>query len=160
MEQKNAVQARSTILFADDNPTSTTITVAVLAYCGYDIITAANGAHALELFNKNKHSIDLFISDINMPIMNGRAAYDEIRKVRPNMPVIFINNGPSEIVTPSYLATISGILLIKPYSIKRLQAHIRSMLTHQNNSHLKAFPPKISTLNSQPNSFQKALAIK
>ena len=56
---------------------------------GYEVIEAASGAEALELIKEQKPQIDLIITDVVMPQMDGPQMINEIRKLHPDMRVIF-----------------------------------------------------------------------
>ena len=77
-----------TVLFVEDEELARTKLAKLLEKLFKSVITAANGSEGLTEF-KNDH-IDLIISDINMPIMNGLEMLENIREIDKNVPVIFI----------------------------------------------------------------------
>ena len=83
-----------TILCVDDEDTPRTLRKLVLEKQGYQVITAASGAEALETLARN--SIDLVLSDQMMPGMSGTELTKSIKAMRPTMPVILIS-GVNEI---------------------------------------------------------------
>ena len=56
---------------------------------GYTVITASDGQDAVAKFMENKDRIQLLLFDIIMPKKNGREAYEEIKKMKPDIPVLF-----------------------------------------------------------------------
>ena len=60
-----------TSLIVDDEPSVRNFIIAVLQNDGFQTIEAENGVHALELLNKLDGAVDLLVSDIKMPVMDG-----------------------------------------------------------------------------------------
>jgi CheY-like chemotaxis protein len=83
-----------TILCVDDEETPRTLRSLILQKQGYQVVTAASGAEALELLNRA--SIDLVLSDQMMPGMTGTELTKSVKAMRPAMPVILIS-GVNEI---------------------------------------------------------------
>lgn len=74
------------ILLVDDEEGYRELVARMLAKAGYEVVQAADGIEALSLLEKSK--IDLVISDILMPVLNGYALVARLRAKWPNMPVI------------------------------------------------------------------------
>lgn len=83
-----------TILCVDDEETPRTLRKLILQKQGYQVITAASGAEALEVLDRV--SIDLVLSDQMMPGMAGTELTKSVKSMRPTMPVILIS-GVNEI---------------------------------------------------------------
>jgi CheY-like chemotaxis protein len=88
------VRSSITILCVDDEETPRTLRKLILQKQGYQVVTAASGAEALELLNRTK--IDLVLSDQMMPGMTGTELTKSVKAMRPGMPVILIS-GVNEI---------------------------------------------------------------
>jgi len=80
-----------TILLVDDEAFIRETGVSILEEAGYKVITASNGKEGLHIFEENCHKIDLVILDVIMPEMSGIDAYNGIRKMRDDCPVIMIS---------------------------------------------------------------------
>ena len=65
------------------------LTLLVLEQMGYTVIIANDGEEAVTKFMENKDRIQLLLFDIIMPKKNGREAYEEIKKMKPDIPVLF-----------------------------------------------------------------------
>lgn len=78
-----------TILYVEDDPTIREEFHTSIEKIFKEIVVAQDGKEALELFNEHKNTIDLIISDINMPNMDGIELLKEIKKTNPEMPFIF-----------------------------------------------------------------------
>ena len=82
-----------TVLFVEDDDLARDVLAKILTKLFKRVITATNGLEGLDSFNKQKdidEAIDLIISDINMPIMNGLEMLENIRKVDSDVPTIFV----------------------------------------------------------------------
>jgi PAS domain S-box-containing protein len=78
-----------TILLVEDEPALRRAGERALTAFGYSVITASDGVEGLERFREHADTIDLIVTDVVMPGMNGRAMYERIRRVKPSMGVVF-----------------------------------------------------------------------
>jgi PAS domain S-box-containing protein len=78
-----------TILYAEDDAKIRDEFASLLKKILKEVITAEDGVQALEKYEENKNEIDLVISDINMPNVNGIELLDEIKSQNPKVPFIF-----------------------------------------------------------------------
>lgn len=76
-----------TILYVEDDQYIQENTVITLEMLQINVIKASDGKEGLEKFIKNEH-IDMILTDINMPIMNGLDMIEKINEIRPNVPLI------------------------------------------------------------------------
>jgi CheY-like chemotaxis protein len=88
------VPSSITILCVDDEETPRTLRKLILQKQGYQVVTAASGAEALELLNRE--NFNLVLSDQMMPGMTGTELTKSVKAMRPTMPVILIS-GVNEI---------------------------------------------------------------
>jgi CheY-like chemotaxis protein len=88
------VPSSITILCVDDEETPRTLRKLILQKQGYQVVTAASGAEALELLNRE--NFNLVLSDQMMPGMTGTELTRSVKAMRPTMPVILIS-GVNEI---------------------------------------------------------------
>jgi len=117
-----------TILVAEDDVMVRNLAKAVLPEFGYTVIEAEDGEDAVRKFMENRDSVDLLLFDLIMPKMNGKEAFDEIRKIRPEVKAIFASGYATEIVMRKGLLD-SGIPLIsKPMSPNELARKVRTVL--------------------------------
>jgi CheY-like chemotaxis protein len=90
MSSRNvASSTTATILLVDDNAHGLTARRAVLEELGHKIVTASNGADALELFSESK--FDLVITDYKMPRMDGLELIKRLRKHSPQVPIVLVS---------------------------------------------------------------------
>ena len=63
--------------------------VYVLEKAGYNVLTAVDGEEAIDLFKEQSNDISLALLDVVMPKLSGHKVYEQIRKIQPEMPVLF-----------------------------------------------------------------------
>jgi two-component system, cell cycle sensor histidine kinase and response regulator CckA len=79
------------ILVVDDEEAILAITRAALENFGYQVLTANSGTEAVNFFVKNHANISLLMSDMDMPLMEGPVAVEAMRKIKPDLKVIFMS---------------------------------------------------------------------
>ena len=109
----------STILITDDEPSITEGLKAAISGHNFKIITASNGLKALSILQNEK--IDLLVSDIKMPKMDGLELQDEALKINPNLPIILLTAyGTVEIAVES-MRRGAYDFLTKPVNIDKFE---------------------------------------
>jgi len=114
-------------LVVDDSLTVRIYHSSLLKNLGFEVDTAENGMEALEMAIKNKY--DLFLADINMPVMDG---YEFVRKLRKMdeyrlTPVVFITTLNSEEDKNKALISGGTLFIVKPIDLKILEKIINSI---------------------------------
>jgi len=84
-----------TILVVDDVEVVRTFTAMVLKNQGYTVLEADRGFEALRIFSEQKDRIDLVLTDIRMPEMNGLELARQLTRYRPDIKVLFMSGYPS-----------------------------------------------------------------
>ena len=117
-----------TILIADDERLLRRTLKRALAREGFSILIAENGTEAVQLYSENKESIDLCILDLNMPMLSGTEALNQIRSIRDDANVV-ISSGESEeeILARCSPCRPNGILQ-KPFALDKLLQDVQSFL--------------------------------
>lgn len=88
---------------------------------GHDVDVADDGLKALWLVSQ--HAYDVILTDLKMPLMDGRAFYREVERIRPDtMPrVIFVTGEADSPGYAPFLAEIGAVALTKPFTVEALQ---------------------------------------
>ena len=76
------------ILFVDDEEVLTRLGQALLEHLGYEVVVRTSSVAALEVFQAEPYRFDLVITDQTMPVMTGAALVEELRHIRPDIPII------------------------------------------------------------------------
>lgn len=117
------------VLVADDDETVRSTLRRVLSANGYDTTTVRDGAEALTAVSS--HEIDLVVTDINMPTMDGIELVRRLVEQRPGLKVIAISGGgllpKDELLTDARLLGAVDVLE-KPFSLEALLGHVETAL--------------------------------
>jgi PAS domain S-box-containing protein len=117
-----------TILVVEDEAALRDVTAKMLRQNGYTVLTAGDGAEAIEIASSHPDPIDLLITDVVMPGMLGREVAEHITDLEPNIGVLYIS-GYAEPVLGSQGRLDSDIdFLDKPFSEPALLAKVRTVL--------------------------------
>jgi len=117
-----------TVLVVDDEIALREATRRILARHGYQVITAANGRDAVEVATSHRGFIDLLVTDVIMPQLDGKEAADRIRALYPSVKVLFMS-GCTEGILGAQGVLEAGINLIeKPFTEKSLLAKLREVI--------------------------------
>ena len=122
------VAGSETILVVEDNPEVLNLNRTVMETFGYGIIEAVNGEDAVEQFTRHQQEIDLIVMDVVMPKMNGKQAYLEIAKLRPDVKVLFMSGYTADIVLEKGIAADEFNFMHKPVTPMELLRRIREIL--------------------------------
>jgi CheY-like chemotaxis protein len=99
----------------------------VLHDLGYRTIEAANAAEALPIIESSR-PIDLLISDVGLPGMNGRQLADQARLLRPGLKVLFLTGYAEHAAQRSGFLNEGMDLITKPFDVETLASRIRDMM--------------------------------
>jgi CheY-like chemotaxis protein len=81
----------STILVVDDEPLVLNMVAMMLEEDGHSVLTAGSGAEAIDLWRSRRGAIDLLVSDVRMPVMDGCTLANGLQQENPNLPVLLIS---------------------------------------------------------------------
>jgi PAS domain S-box-containing protein len=119
---------RETILLAEDEESLRLLTERILTDHGYTVITASSGLEAVELAERHDGHIDLLLTDVVMPHMNGHDLATHLQTARPKLPVIYMS-GYAEPLLASRSTLPAGVtLLSKPVTEQQIFAAIHRAL--------------------------------
>jgi len=121
-----------TVLLVEDQEAVRQLVTVILEKSGYRVIDAANSPDALLAANGHLGVIDLLITDVMLPGMNGKELAARLRKWRPGLKVIFMSGYGTDLITDDD-ARQSGIrYLDKPFEPKKLAAIVQQMMVNEN----------------------------
>ncbi len=119
---------RGTILLVEDEEGLRALNARGLASRGYTVLEASNGVEALELIEKNSGSIDLVVSDVVMPEMDGPTLLREMRKANPDLKMIFVSGYAEEAFQKHLPPGGQFAFLPKPFTLKQLVAAVKETM--------------------------------
>jgi CheY-like chemotaxis protein len=116
------------VLVIDDEDVVRNAAQAALERYGYTVLLAENGREGVELFRRRAPEISLVLLDMMMPVMGGEEAVEEIRRVRPDVPIIG-SSGYSEVTARQRFGDRRlAAFLQKPYSARRLADRVKEVM--------------------------------
>lgn len=117
-----------TILLVDDSATMRTILGQALTLSGMQLnkIDAEDGEKALEIFKSNP-SIDLIITDINMPKMDGIALITEVRKISQTVPILVLTTETKEALKQKAMYMGASGWIVKPFKPNQILSVLKEI---------------------------------
>ena len=120
-----------TILLVEDDVNVRNLATLILERMGYQVLVAPNGHEALALVadgSAAERTIDLLLTDVVMPGMNGRELADRLRSMRPSMQVLYSSGYTDDVIVDNGNVHEQLNFISKPYSIAALGTKIRQIL--------------------------------
>lgn len=120
-----------TILVVEDEEVVRRVTVRALEAQGYRVLEAADAEEALDLLEDRgaRRRLDLLLTDVVLPGKSGPALVEEVRRVRPDLPVVLTSGYGEDLVrTQLVLDRASTVVIQKPFSVTELARKVRSLL--------------------------------
>ena len=117
-----------TILLVEDEEGLRALNARGLASRGYTVLEAGNGVEALEVFAENGGKVDLVVSDVVMPEMDGPTLLKELREKNPALKIIFVSGYAEEAFEKSLPKGQQFNFLAKPFTLKQLIAQVKETM--------------------------------
>lgn len=116
------------ILLVEDEDNVRVFSARALRTTGYEVFEADSGDMALELLEDENYEIDLMISDVVMPEMDGPTLLKIVRERKPDLKVIFVSGYAEENVRQDIADNQSVEFLPKPYSLDQINSKVKDVL--------------------------------
>ncbi|QZH76710.1 MAG: response regulator [Erythrobacter sp.] len=126
-EQVREWSGGGTILLVEDEDMVRAVAERALARQGYMIVTASDGDEGLEAFRAAPDRFDMVLTDVVMPSMDGPAMAREIRKQKPQLPILFMS-GYAEEQLRSEIDIENMHFIAKPFSVKQIGEKVGAVL--------------------------------
>jgi len=127
--QANAdLTGQGTILLVEDEEGLRALNARGLSSRGYTVLVAGNGVEALEVF-EGEGPVDLVVSDVVMPEMDGPTLLRELRSRNPNVKFIFVSGYAEEAFAKNLPSDQQYNFLAKPFTLKQLVAEVKKTLS-------------------------------
>ena len=117
------------VLVVEDDPLVRRFVCEVLLKCGYRVLEASAAEEAMALANGHRPPIDLVVTDLVMPGMNGRDLAIRIRAEHPQMAVLFMSGYADQIVVTEELLGPRTGFLQKPFTPDRISSEVRRLIS-------------------------------
>ncbi|MDO8973363.1 ATP-binding protein [Reyranella sp.] len=116
-----------TVLVIEDEPVVRGLVVEVLADLGYRVIEAVDGPQGLEIV-QSAQRIDLLITDVGLPVLNGRQVADAARALRPDLKVLFMTGYAEKAALVAGSLDARMAVITKPFVMETLATRVREIV--------------------------------
>ena len=121
------------VLIADDEDSMRTLVARAIAMDGHDIVTAQDGAEALEILTRERGAFDLLLTDIQMPVMDGIALALAAARDFPDLTILLMTGFADQRERASGLNAIAHDVITKPFSVADIRAAVAGALAARKN---------------------------
>jgi len=119
---------QGTILLVEDEEGLRALNARGLTSRGYTVLEAGNGVEAIEVLASHGGAVDLVVSDVVMPEMDGPTLLKELRKTSPELKIIFVSGYAEDAFEKSLPAGEQFSFLPKPFTLKQLVAAVKETM--------------------------------
>jgi hypothetical protein len=119
--------AGETVLLVEDEPVVRGVIVEMLQDQGYRVLEAVDGPSGLKLLREQR--IDLLVTDVGLPGMNGRQLADQARESRPDLKILFITGYAENVAFAKGFLQPGMEMITKPFDLDKLSQRIREMVS-------------------------------
>jgi len=116
------------VLLVEDEDAVRSFAVEALKRQGYEVLEASSGAEAIDMVKEADKPIDIVISDVIMPEMDGPSMYKELRKTNPKLKIIFMSGYADDAFKNAMDPDERFAFLQKPFSLAQLAAKVKEEL--------------------------------
>jgi PAS domain S-box-containing protein len=127
-EKNTADEGTETILLVEDEPSILRMTRTMLERKGYTVLSAATPSEAMEKAKNFSGSIELIVTDVIMPEMNGRDLAEKMTTFYPEIKRLFMSGYTSNVIAHKGVLDNGMAFIQKPFSIKELAEKIRGVI--------------------------------
>jgi PAS domain S-box-containing protein len=120
--------AHATILLVEDEPPVRRLARSILSHAGYRVLEAGDGKQALEVAANSVHAIDLLLTDVVMPGMNGVELHRELVRSRPAVKSLYMSGYTENAVVHHGILDADVHFLAKPFTREVLLGRVREVL--------------------------------
>ena len=117
-----------TILIVEDERSVLTLSQAMLEKLGYKVLAANGKDEALRLVGEHREHIDLLLTDVVMPDMDGKELSERILAIKPGLKRLFMSGYTEDVICREGILEEGVNFVCKPFSLKVLAAKVREAL--------------------------------
>ena len=128
-EPIDAAATRGTILLVEDEPGVRAFSAEVLDGAGYRVLQAGNGEEAMAVARQSDVAVDLLLTDVVLPGINGRVLSERLASLQPAMKVLFMSGYTDDMVVRTGVVTRGMAFLQKPFTPQALLQRAQAVLT-------------------------------
>jgi two-component system cell cycle sensor histidine kinase/response regulator CckA len=117
-----------TVLLVEDENSVRLMAERVLRRQGYHVLTATDGANALDVLRDHEGVVDVVVTDVVMPVMSGRELANILADRYPNLPILFMSGYTGDEINEEGIKAAGAEFLAKPFAPSELAQLVRTML--------------------------------
>jgi len=125
---KAMARGAETILLVDDEESVLYVCKEILATIGYNVLTAANGREALNIYKEHKNAIDLVVLDMIMPGLSGSETYEELKLINPQVKVMVSTGYSVSEQAKKIMEKGCQAIIQKPFRLEDLSQKVREVI--------------------------------
>ena len=129
MKPRTDLTGQGTILLVEDEDGLRSLNARGLRSRGYSVIEAANGLEAMEALEEQNGAVDLVVSDVVMPEMDGPTLLKNMRGRNPDLKIIFVSGYAEDAFEKSLPENQQFAFLPKPFTLSQLVAAVKETMT-------------------------------
>jgi CheY-like chemotaxis protein len=123
----------ATILIVEDEPAVRGLVKQTLEGFGYSVLEAGDGYEALRVIEDSPRQIDLVLTDVIMPLMDGHELATRLRLLRPQTKVIFMSGYADDVLAFHGISQPEIVLIQKPFTVMELEGKVAMALSANHN---------------------------
>ena len=127
---KKIINGKGIILLVDDEKGVIEVCSEMLESLGYDVKTAFSGTEALRIMHSDGKNIDLVILDMVMPEMSGKEAFENIRRIHPDVKVLVSSGHNKEKEIKQMMKNGCQDFIFKPFDVAMLSEKINTIFNN------------------------------
>lgn len=130
-ERGEGPSGHETVLLVEDDASVRDVAAHFLRNCGYEVLVATRGAEAIDIVRERERPIDLLVTDVILPLINGRQLFDRIREMQPDVGVVFMSGYTDDVIARHGVLDPGVAFVEKPFSQETLARKAREALDHR-----------------------------
>jgi DNA-binding NtrC family response regulator len=119
------------VLLVDDDAHVRTVSELLLRSIGFEVITVDGGHDAIREFERRAEDVRVVVLDVTMPDLGGDQVLKELRKRRPDVPVLLCSGYSEEEMSERFSPEDMATFLQKPYTFDLFRARLRDLLSRR-----------------------------
>ena len=127
-ENKDSALGSETLFLVEDDELVRTVTEESLKQLGYKVLSFAEPEEAIAVFTKEQGAVDLLITDVVMPKMNGKELYGKLKSVKPDLKVLYMSGYTANVIVHHGVLEEGIQFISKPFKISELSNKVRDAL--------------------------------
>jgi CheY-like chemotaxis protein len=127
------------ILIAEDEEALRALTARALTDSGHDVVTAIDGADALDILNRENGRFELLLTDIKMPLMDGIALALATARDHPKITILLMTAYADQRERAANLSALIHDVILKPFTLAEVKAAVTDALAARSSAGQKSF---------------------